>query len=240
MNETDLEILIEHLQSEYDYLKSSMDECIAEWDFDGAKAFREPLIFTRRKLNVLKSLKNPYFNKINHLSAMISRMEKILTERNKNIDYLDEQTRERMEKHFNEFHKKRIDESKTELRKLKAIEPKYRIDDDKILELLEGLEQNEICLVEFEIEKDNISLVLAINNEQAQLEFRTKENTKLDHYLVKSTKSILRKLGFNTETYKKQISNFSKLDKIKVIEELAIIYFEVFGIFGKERNIKIE
>ena len=69
---TDLEILIEHLQSEYDYLKSSMDECVAEWDFDGAKAFREPLIFTRRKLNVLKCLENPNFKKINELVGMVS------------------------------------------------------------------------------------------------------------------------------------------------------------------------
>ena len=51
---TDLEILIEHLQNEVDYLKSSMDDCAAEWDFDGAKAYREPLIYTKRKLNVLK------------------------------------------------------------------------------------------------------------------------------------------------------------------------------------------
>jgi vacuolar-type H+-ATPase subunit I/STV1 len=153
---TDLEILIEHLQSEYDYLKSSMDKCVAEWDFDGAKAFREPLIFTRRKLNILKSLKNPNFIKINRLAGMISRMEKSLTERKYNLEFLDEQTRQRMEERFNESTKKRIEESKTELKKLKSIEPKFRIDDDKILELIEGLERNEISEVEFEIEKDKI------------------------------------------------------------------------------------
>ncbi len=57
---------------------------------------------------------------------------------------------------------------------------------------------------------------------------------------MKSTKSILRELGFNTETFKKQISNFSQVDKIKILEELAIIYFEVFGIFGEEQIIKFE
>ena len=237
---TDLEILIEHLQSEYDYLKSSMDKCVAEWDFDGAKAFREPLIFTRRKLNILKSLKNPNFIKINRLAGMISRMEKSLTERKYNLEFLDEQTRQRMEERFNESTKKRIEESKTELKKLKSIEPKFRIDDDKILELIEGLERNEISEVEFEIEKDKIFLVLSISNNQGQLEFRYPENIKIEHYLVKPTKSILRRLGFNSETYKKQISDFKKLDKIKVLEELAIIYFEVFGIFGEKRNIEIE
>jgi len=237
---TDLEILIEHLQSEYDYLKSSMDECIGEWDFDGAKAFREPVIFTKRKLNILKCLENPNFNKINRLAGMISRMEKSLTERKIKMEYLDEQTRQRMEEHLNESTNNRINESKKELEKLRSINPKHRIDDDKILELLEGLEQNKITAVEFEIKKDKIFLLLTISNEQGELEFRTPENVKIEHYLVKPTKSILRKLGFNTETFKKQLSNFSKIDKIKVLEELAIIYFEVFGIFGEERNIKIE
>jgi len=237
---TDLEILIEHLQSEYDYLKSSMDECIGEWDFDGAKAFREPVIFTKRKLNILKCLENPNFNKINRLAGMISRMEKSLTERKIKMEYLDEQTRQRMEEHLNESTNNRINESKKELEKLRSINPKHRIDDDKILELLEGLEQNKITAVEFEIKKDKIFLLLTISNEQGELEFRTPENVKIENYLVKPTKSILRKLGFNTETFKKQLSNFSKIDKIKVLEELAIIYFEVFGIFGEERNIKIE
>jgi hypothetical protein len=237
---TDLEILIEHLQSEYDYLKSSMDECIAEWDFDGAKAFRESVIFTKSKLNVLKCLENPNFKKINQISEMISRMEKSLTDRKFEMDYLDEQTRQRMEEHFNQSTKNRIIEYKTELEKLKSIEPKQRIDDDKILELLECLEQNKISAVEFEIIKDKIFLHLKVNNEQCELKFRTRENVKIEDYLIKSTKSILWNLGFNSETYKKQISNFNKLNKIKVLEELAIIYFEVFGIFGEERNIKIE
>ncbi|MBK9256918.1 MAG: hypothetical protein IPM42_15660 [Saprospiraceae bacterium] len=61
---SDLEILIEHLQSEVDYLQSSMDECVAEWDFERAKAFREPLILTKRKLMVLKYLQNPNYEKI--------------------------------------------------------------------------------------------------------------------------------------------------------------------------------
>ena len=236
----DLEILIEHLQSEYDYLKSSMDECVAEWDFDGAKAFREPVIFTRRKLTILKCLRNPNFNKINQLAGMIPRMEKSLNDRKFGMDYLDEQTRQRMEEHFNKSTKNRISNSKADLEKLKSIEPEQRIDDDKILELLEGLEQNKITAVEFEIKKDKIFLLLNISNEQGKLEFRTPDDVKIENYLVKPTKSILGKLGFNTETHKKQISNFSKLDKIKILEELAIIYFEVFGIFGEERNIKIE
>lgn len=137
---TNLEILIEHLQSEYDNLKSSMDECVAELDFDGAKAFREPMIFTRRKLNILKSLENPNFNKINQLLGLISNMEKSLTEQKFEIDCLDEHSRQELEDHLNESTKSRIKKSKIELEKLESIEPEHRIDGDKILEMLEGLE----------------------------------------------------------------------------------------------------
>lgn len=237
---TDLQILIEHLQSEYDYLKSSMDECIAEWDFDSAKAFLKPVIYTRTKLNILKCLENPNFNKINRLSSKITSMEKNLTDRKFEMEYLDIHTRQRMEAHFNEFTKNRIKESKTELDNLKSIDPKPRMDDDKILELLEALERNEINEVEFEIKKDKIFLILRVRNDHGELQFRSAENENIEIYLLQHTISVLRKLGFNTETFKKEIPNFRELDKIKVIEELAIIYFEVFGIFGEEINIKIE
>ena len=237
---TDLEILIEHYQSEYDYLKSSMDECAAKWDFGGAKALRKSVIFTRRKLNILKCLENPNFNKINELAGTISRIKNFLTERKFEVEYLDEHTRQRMEEYFTESAKNRIKKSEEKLKELRSIRPKPGIDDDKILKLLEGLEQNQITEVEFEIKKDKIFLLLSVCDEQAELEIRTPENVNIDHYLMNPTKSILKRLGFNTETYKKQISNFSKLDKIKILEDLAIIYFEIFGIFGEERNIKFE
>ena len=224
---TDLQILIEHLQSEYDYLKSSMDECVAEWDFDGAKAFREPVFFTKRKLDILKCLENPNFNKINRLAGNILRIEKSLTERKFDSGYL-------------ESIQKKINESKKELEKLRSIDTKQRIDDDKILALLESLERNHLSEVEFEIKKEKIFLLLSVKNQQAELEFKTQEGVNIEDYLAENTKSIIRKLGFNTETYKKEIPNFNRLNKIKVLEELAIVYFEVFEIFGEERNIKFE
>ena len=237
---TDLEILIEHVQSEYDYLKSSMDECIAEWDFDGAIAFREPVIYTRRKLNVLRCLENPNYNKINQLTGMISRMERSLSERKFEKEYLDEQTRQRMDEHYYESTKKRIKKTTEELEKLKTIVPTHRIDGDKTLELLEGLERSEISELEFEIKADKIFLILRVNNDQGELKFRSPETVKIEDYLATSTKSILGRLGFNTETFKKQIFNFNKLDKIKFLEELAIIYFEVFEIYGEDINLKIK
>lgn len=237
---TDLEILIEHLQTEVEYLKSSMDDCVADWDFDGAKAFREPLIYTRSKLNVLRCLENPNYNKISQLSRMISNMEKSLNERKFEMDCIDEQTRQRMEEHFNESTRIRIEKLKNELKDLQAIDPKQQADNDKIFELLEKLDRNEISEIAFEIIKTKIFLILRVNNNKGMLTFKTTENIKIEDYLVKPTISILHKLGFDKVTLQRQIPNFYELDKIKILEEMAIIYFEVFSIFGEDLNIKVE
>lgn len=237
---SDHEILIDHLQSEYDYLKSSMDECVAEWDFDGAKAFREPLILTKRKLILLKSLENSNFSQINRLTDLISMLEKSLNERKFKIDLLDEVSLQRMEEHSNQKSKDRINYYQTELEKLKSIKPRQRIDDDKLLELLERLERHEINEIEFELKKDKISLILRINNDRGEIKFRPQKGVNLESYFLNSKKSILRNLGYSIEIYRKDIPNFHNLDKIKILEELAIIYFEVFGIFGKKINVKIK
>lgn len=60
------------------------------------------------------------------------------------------------------------------------------------------------------------------------------------NFLVKSTKTTLMSLGYNMDIYRKQILNFNELDPIKILEELSVIYFEVFGVFGKELKLKIK
>lgn len=237
----DLEILIEHLQKEVDYLKSSMDQCATELDFDGAKTFKESLIYTNRKLNVLKCIKNPNYEKISKLSGMISRMEKSLNESKFNSDNFNEKTRKRMEGRFNQSLKERIKKSQMELDELNAIIPKPRIDDDKILALLEQLETNQLEKAEFEVISEKIYLSLAVNGKIAELKFKTKGDTKIEKYLHRQSKSILKRLGFNLETYSRTINNYQQIEKLAILEELSIITFEVFNLYGDEKmNIKIE
>lgn len=235
---TNLEILIDHLQAEFDYLKSSMDNCIAEWDFDGAKAFGQPLLYTRRKLIVLKSLQNPNHNEITLLTEMIPRLEKHLEERKYATDCPNEETRQNMVKFYLKSIPARIEKAEKEIQRLKSSVPKQRIDDDKILELLEALENNEINEVELELKSEKIYLTLHVRDNLCELKLTTKEKASIEHYLTQPKKSILKKLGFSTKTYLKLIPNFKEQDKLKILEELAIIYFEVFGIFGEEVDVK--
>ena len=180
---TDLEILIEHLQSEFDFLKSTMDQCVAEWDFEAALSLRESIRYTKRKLDVLKCLQNPNYARTGT--------------------------------------------------------PRYSIDDDKILELLELLANNEIRTIEFEVKKGKLYLMLEVKDELGEFRLRTNGQFEVERFLVGHTTSILANLGWNTDTYSKQIPGFHKMNKLKVLEELAIIYFEVFGVFGKAVDIKI-
>jgi hypothetical protein len=171
---------------------------------------------------------------------MISKMEKSLEEQKYDLDFLDEQTRLNMEQHLNDSTRKQIEKSKIDLAGLKSLLPKQQRDNDKILELLEGLERNEIKEIEFEIRKDEIFLLLKVIEQHGEFSFRATDNKNVEHFLVEPTKSILRQLGLDTETFKLQILNVNRMDKLKLLEELAIIYFEVFGVFGKDINIKIE
>ena len=236
---TDFEILIDHLQNEVDYLLSAMEECIADWDFDGAKAFREPFFYTNRKLNILKSLKNPNHYQISDLKMSIPRLEKMLTEDKYGRNFRDEETRQRMRSITYNSLSRDIEKSKAKLESLESVIIEQRVDDDRIFEIFEKLERNEISELEFEIEKDRLFLLLNVSNQQVQLSFKTHNNEDVDRFLTESTIAILGEIGFDKETLKKQIPNFNKLDKTKFLEELAIIYFEVFDIFGEEINIKV-
>ena len=50
-----------------------------------------------------------------------------------------------------------------------------------------------------------MSLVLSVNNENGEIEFKTQGKTNIEDYLYVQTRSTLRNLRFNTETFKKQI-----------------------------------
>jgi hypothetical protein len=236
---TDLEILIAHVQSEYDYLKASLEECMSEWDFKGAEAFRKPLIFTEKRLNVLKSLENPNFNKIKGLLTTISKLEKYLTDPQNNVEFLDDKMGHEVNESRSKWTKIKIEENKAELDRLLSIPLVFRMDDDKILGLLEDLDRKQISQLEFEIRKGKLYLYLRVKDDHGEIEIKA-VNSSMSSYIVEPMIPTLKQLGFSMETYTKQIPNFSKIDKLIVLTELSIIYFEVFGVFGKEVNIKVD
>ncbi len=235
-----LELVIEYLQTEYNHLKSSMDLCIEEWDFEGAEAFRKPVIHTRHKLNVLKNLSNPLLGKITYLEKTIEVVKKMM----RNKEYFDniteeEKRKEELKRLFPRMYQ-RLEHGKAELEKLNSTPIIPRIDDDKILELLDSLSSGEIDKIEFEVKRNKIYLTLSIDKEVAVFQFSTLQEHVLESFITTPSHISLKRLGYSTEDYRKEIPNFDKVNKLKILEELAIIYFEIFGVFGEQVNLKIE
>ena len=241
MNETELQILIDHLQNEVDYLKSEMDACISDWDFQGAEAFKNPLIYTQRKLEVLKCVKDPKYKKTSQLLRMISQLEKGLNKRRFDHNLFTEETRKRMEKQLIKSILERIEKSKLEVEKLEAIPLHSSIDDDTILNLLDELNNDKLKRIEIELKQDKIYLDIIHKNNSVILRIFTKNDKVIDHYLTSPSKSILYKLGFNNLTYKKEIKDFKNENKFDILEVIAIITFEIFGLTGDQKlNVKID
>jgi uncharacterized protein YukE len=232
----DLDLLIDHFQAERDYLKSELDACIAEWDFEGAMAFKEAFARTNQKLSVLLSLQNPHFQKIKSLESGITKLEKIISDNMYDRGDFSESTIQMMQNSIRKILKKQKDE----LEQLKAIKKESRVDDDKILELFEMIENNEIHSIEFDVMINKVKLILKVVDDEAILTLISSNHVPIDGYFHHQSPKILKDLGWDVSTYSKTIPNFRQYDKLLILEELSIIYFEIFNIFGAERNIKVE
>ena len=150
---SNLEILIESLQKEVDYLKSEMEECIRERDFEGAESFWKPLRFTSGKLSVLKSLFNPDNKRISNLEFSIKKYKAILDSPKSQYKGPDEIRNKRMQEYTEKSIIQRIIKSELELNDLKRKPITLSEDDDKLLQILDDIGEGEISKVEIEIKE---------------------------------------------------------------------------------------
>jgi len=237
---TELELVIQHVQSEVDYLKSSFDRCISDWDFEGAYAFYKPLQITSRKLEARHGLKQRNYKKIKQLKDSIAGPDRMLSERKKQVDGLEEGLPKRYGADFLEACQDKITRAKGELDLLQSERPKVWIDDDKILKILEAIEKNEAATAEFELVKGQIFLHFTVRNGKGEFAFRTEGRANLPSFLGEAGRRVLSRQGFNMELLTKQVANYKELDKRQILEELAIIHFEVFEIFEADAQVKVQ
>lgn len=109
------------------------------------------------------------------------------------------------------------------------------------MQSLDALTTDEVSRLKLELLKDELFLNFISENEKVIVNLSIKDREKMEKYLSNPKKAILKKLGFDTTTYSKEIKAYSKTDKYKLLEEIAIITFEVFDIqCDKEINISIE
>ncbi len=115
-----LQILIEGLQKEHDFLENEMNLCIKDWDFLGAEAFRIPLEYMRIKLATLKNLENPNYDEINSLQYRIERINTF-------------ESKDKILKSVYEPMKSKIPEYEQELSKLENIKSRFHIDGEELI-----------------------------------------------------------------------------------------------------------
>jgi len=238
---TDIELLFEHLENEVGYLKSEMEACVADWDFEGAKSFREPLILTKMKLRTLKSLQNPKYRRIEQLYMLIKTIE---TGFDDTMYYRRGFSKEKIDKRRSSYEragKTKIDELQLELTKLESFKQAQRINDDKLLQLLDDLVERSISEIELEIVKEKIFLKIISIGHSVELKLYAKEGTRVADYISQHKTILLKKLGFQEIIFAKTINDFVALDKLELLEEISIIVFEVFGIeLGNELIARVK
>lgn len=228
MQQSDLDILIEHLEKEVEYLKTSMDQCAAEFDFDGAKAFLTPYRETIRKLRTAKSLKDSNYLKKKTLKARIERElprvpSQSFSEYMKKIGryeeyqkYLTEQYLERKRKHLQE------------LENLESLPLSNRLDGDAVSECIYKLQIGEIQYMKLEQDADHGLALMCTIEEELSLKIVANGVANIEGYLVPSARKAMKELGFSSENYILNISDFRSIHTYQILQTISIIFFDVF------------
>lgn len=225
----DLDILIAELQKEYDYLKGEMDRCIEDWDFVGAEKFKHPLVYTRRKLDTLKSVKNPNHKRIKQLEGAIEKYPKFMDK------YLkDENLSSGLKNYYYKIIKTKLENSAKELLELKSIDIPSRCDSDNLHENIEQVISGAIkglCLI---LNKESIQLIVENEKDNGlQITLEGSGKYKVDDYVFPTSRKVLSNHGFKKyEEFYQQGLNRETISSDDILVMISVVIFEVFGLSG--------
>ena len=236
----DLEILIDHLQEEYERLKSLMENCSAKWDYIGANDYKKQVLYIKGKLEGLKSMKYPNYYELKLIRAKIQRQEE-----NKREEYLDpeltkylgDKATQSIKEFYVQMNKQAVEKSRSRLESLESEFIEEKIDDDILLNLLEDLNEGIIKRLDFELLEDTLFLTLEKVNNSMSLRIWVNGNSEVNIYFSANGKRVLSDLGFNAVTYSKKILHYKTVDHYRLLGEIATIYLE--GIRSRKRGMKV-
>lgn len=229
MQQSDLDLIIKHLEQEVDYLKSSMEACVINCDFDGAKAFLVPYRIAQQQLNVYKSLEDcDYLEKLRLNSILNIDTAKIL---DKSIPSFIRKSEE-----FEKFRKIQLelksewkDKQRKRLVELQSKEKALGLDQDIVLEYLEQLQLGEIQYMKLEQDADrDLALMCTIEEEVLSLKIVANGDADVEGYLVPSARKAMKDLGFSSEDYILNISDYRSIPTYQILQTISIIFFDVF------------
>jgi len=238
---SNLEIVIEHLQREVDHLMSSMNACAHEWDFDGTKSFRGPLLYTKRKLDILNSLQNPKYDDILKKKQRINNIKNSLNGKFFDNGIYDEETRIEMEMKVKTELRYQLKTLEAELTIQTESEYSATIDSDEILNCLELLFQRKIEQIQFDIIPNVVSLIMNRLGHMIQTRIKIETNSELNEHINYYSRPMLSKLGFDKNSLIMTIKDYRDTNAQEILQTISQIVYELYSQYGnKQMNITVK
>lgn len=223
-----LEILIDTLQQEVDYLESEMKACAEKLDFEAAELFRVSWVHTRQRWQILKNLENPNYDEIQYLEEQIRRYENLVSD-------------EKGSASLDRIQRRYMQECKQKLDHLQGIKLPGFQDGDELIICIDKLKTGEI--ESFDLVLESVVLHLSNEGDNCQLDLRPVRDSRLLSVMHPIREAQLRQMGFELR-YKSAYAFLGKASSISTTELLAFlskITFEVFNLYGgKEAILRYE
>ncbi|MEL7422239.1 MAG: hypothetical protein AAFN81_04575 [Bacteroidota bacterium] len=222
-----IQIIIDQLQKEHDYLEKQINSCSKEWDFEGAEAFRKPFYTVSKKLRILKNLDNPNFNRISFLKETLNRIDKLKAEQPPS-------------EFFIEVMKSKIPDFEAELAALESTPRKFETDDDTLLHCFDKICSGTIIVFTLEIAQKDIQLEVEYLSGKLQLILSHFDGASLTHWIGKMGFKRLKQIGFHMESdyvAVHTINGFNQEKILSTVELIPRVVYDVFELYGNQGAI---
>ena len=216
MNKNNLQLLLDELQKERDFLEAEIQKCIDDRDFDGAAWFDKSLNFTKHQLRIFKKLAEPYYHELRDLEGKLSMLEFRKSRLPESVDH-DQLDRE-------------ISETKMLLEQYRTNSKEY-LDHDELIIRIDQLLKQEIESLVLSIVDNEIEIRIDANGEDnIMITLKTIKGKSLFDYTYHYGRSLLWQLGFRIQSEDQALmtGQVYEASPLKVLEVLSILALEIF------------
>lgn len=219
----ELRLLICELEEEYEFLLDEMNECINEWAFTEAEYYKNGISLLREKLRILNNLETSDYDRIQNLKSKIELMYRF----------------EKPNQSFVAYKEKTIQALKDELSVLENQPPKKHIDSDNFLNCLYLMAEGKLFHFTLDINKVNWYFDFLLDNNTLHIKTGSTKNIDKNWLLSPEKISLFRRFGYEGTNFffEKSIEAFNTAGVREVHEELSVIFFETFGLYGGKEGL---
>ena len=231
---SDLQILIDEVQKEHDFLEGEMNSCVRDLDFLGAEAFRKIFFLKKEELRMVKNLDNPNHGEIQNLKRILKKLSKPESEdeflkslkKRWGAKIQESKNKDEILKSLIKRRKANIQEYESKLLKLESAVRKPYQDSEELMIGLEHIFSNKINRLEIIVEEEEVMILILKQKKSLMIEIKATDK----HFWNRSKLATLKRIGFevNEENVFQKNKELEKTDIPQVLEILSRVFFEVF------------